>query len=107
MESKHLTPAQIAWLRAEAEDTFGLTKTRADILVGILERDRFGLREIARLVGMTPERVRDALDAMVARELVEVRLVGKPRSRNAFEAIPGPRLSLIIQAVTARIAIPA
>lgn len=87
-----LTAEQLRWLREEGQETFGLTPIRARMLIAVLERDRFGLRELGRLTNQAPDNTRFNLDYLVARDLVEVRLVGHPRRPKAFEGVPGTRL---------------
>jgi hypothetical protein len=95
-----LAPHESEWLREEAQETFGLTPTRARLLPAVLEREQFTLREIARATQQSPESVRGGLELFSAREILEVRLVGARRGPlSAYEAVPARRLTFIFDAL--------
>lgn len=95
-----LTDRERQWLVEEAQDTLGLTALRAKVLVAVLDRERYSIREIGRLTGMSPEQVRRAIEMLFARDLIEVRVVADPHEK-AYLALAGRRLRVLLDAVMA------
>lgn len=93
-----LTAAERQWLLEEAQDTLGLTDLRVKILVAVLSRERYSIREVARDTEMSPEQVRVAIETLFARDLIEVRSLGT-RLLKGYKAVPGQRLRFLLDAV--------
>lgn len=96
-----LTERERRWLEEEAQDMLGLTMLRAKVLIAVLERERYSIREVGRATQMTPEQVRRAIEMLFARDLIEVRVVADPRRPNqkAYSAVKGGRLRFLLGAV--------
>lgn len=96
-----LTPSERSWLDNEARDTLGLSDLRAKILIAVLEKDRYSIREVAKEIGSAAEQVRVGLEMLVARDLVESRLVGERFQPRSYSAVIGGRLRSLLDAVLA------
>jgi hypothetical protein len=95
-----LAEPELRWLMDEAQETFGLTPARTRVLLAVLARDEFTLREIGRATEQSPDSVRAALELLAAREILELRVTGARRGpRAAHLAIAGRRLRFILDAV--------
>lgn len=90
------------WLEQEGQETFGLPDARMRTLLAILARETFSLRDIAIATQQTRENVRLAIEAMVARELLEYRALPSPRSRAPYRIAVGRRLRFILDAARER-----
>lgn len=96
-----LTDRERRWLEEESQDTLGLTMLRAQVLIAVLERERYSIREVGRATRMTPEQVRRAIEMLFARDLIEVRVIADPRHpyEKAYSAVMGARLRFLLGAV--------
>lgn len=94
-----VTPEERRWLVEDAQETLGLTLLRTRVLLAVLERERYGIREVSRATGIGPEQIRVALEMLIARDLIEVRSLGG--RFQGYQAVMGGRLRELLSAILA------
>lgn len=94
-----LTPEERQWFAEEAQETLGLTALRTKVLMAVLDRERYAIREVSRATGIGPEQIRVALEMLIARDLIEVRSLGG--RFQGYQAVMGGRLRFLLDAILA------